>query len=175
MGLTPCGWLLVFLTVHFLTNFSDRMKIMQVFVFMAVVLLAGAMLPVQAGLNHKMGNAIASPEYASFISFLIGTVGLLGYLLFIKQDLGVISQSINAPWYSWAAGLLGAFYVTTIIIMTPRLGVALTFALIVTGQMLLSVMLDHFGLLGMQVRAINWGKVMGIVCLIVGVIIIRKS
>ena len=148
---------------------------MQTFMFMAVVLLAGAMLPVQAGFNHKMGRAIASPEYASFISFFIGTIGLFVYLLFIKQDLGTVSQSISAPWYTWVAGILGAFYVTTIIIMTPRLGVALTFGLIVTGQMLLSILLDHFGLLGMPVRPINWLKVIGITCLIIGVIVLRKS
>jgi len=151
------------------------MKPMQLLLFMGVALIAGAMLPVQAGLNHKMGRALASPEYASFISFAVGTVGLLVYLLVTRQNLNTIQQAFTVPWYVWLAGLLGAFYVTVVILMAPRLGVALTFGLLVGGQMISSLILDHFGLLGMAVKPINWGRVLGIVLLIAGVVIIRRS
>ena len=147
----------------------------QTILFIIIVLLAGAVLPLQVGLNHKMGKAIAGPEYASFISFLVGAIALMAYLVIIRQDLGTITQSTSQPWYVWLAGILGAFYVTTVIIMAPLLGIALTFGLIVTGQMLVSVLLDHFGLLGMQVRPINWSRILGMLFLIAGVIIIRKS
>ena len=142
---------------------------------MLIALLAGAVLPVQVGLNHKMGKAVASPEFASFISFFIGSVGLFVYLLVVKHDLSTITNSTSVDWYVWLAGLLGAFYVTSVIILAPKLGIALTFGLVVAGQMLLSIILDHFGLLGMQVKPINWGKILGISLLIAGVVIIRKS
>ena len=148
---------------------------MQTIIFMAVVLLAGAVLPIQVGLNHKMGRAVDGAEYASFISFVVGAVALLFYLMIIRQDLGTITQSLTQPWYVWLAGILGAFYVTTVIILAPRLGIALTFGLIVTGQMVLSLILDHFGLLGMQVKPFNWMKFLGVMCLIAGVIILRKQ
>ncbi len=148
---------------------------MQVIIFMIIVFAAGAMLPVQVGLNHKMGRAVVGPEYASFISFLVGSVVLFFYLLVIKQDLTTITQAGTVSWYVWLAGALGAFYVTTVIIMAPKLGVALTFSLVVAGQMVFSLLLDHFGLLGMQVKQINWMKVLGVLLLVGGVIIIRKS
>jgi len=148
---------------------------MQSLLFMLIVFLAGAMLPMQAGLNHKMGKALASPEYASFISFGVGTLALFIYLLFIKQDLTTFGNLVQIPWYVWLAGIMGAFYVTTVLIMAPRLGIALTFGLVVAGQMVLSLFMDHFGLLGMPVKALNWPRIAGALLLIAGVVIIRKS
>ena len=70
--------------------------------------------------------------------------------------------------------MLGAFYVTSVIILVPKIGVALTFGLVVAGQLGLSLMLDHYGLLGLPVHAINWQRLVGVLLIIVGVVLIRK-
>ena len=86
----------------------------------------------------------------------------------------VITSAKTAPWYLWLGGLLGAYYVSTVIVIMPRLGVALTFGLIIAGQMFVSLILDHFGWLGVPVKPISWGKVAGALLLIAGVVVIRK-
>jgi transporter family-2 protein len=78
-----------------------------------------------------------------------------------------------SPWV-WTAGLLGAFYVAVVIILAPKLGTALTFSLIVAGQMIISLIFDHYGLLGLSIKQINWQRFLGVVCLILGVLLIRK-
>jgi len=131
-------------------------------IWLLTALVAGMMAPVQAGFNGKMGRAIGDPVYAALISFFVGTVGLLAYGLFLRMD------------FMWLAGFLGAFYVTSVIILTPRLGATLTFSLVVAGQLLMAVALDHYGLLGVPVQTISWLRILGIALITAGVVLIRK-
>ena len=142
------------------------------FIFIAIV--AGAVLPVQAGLNAKMGKAIGDPVYAALISFVVGSVGLFIYTLVTKVDWYEIGNAKSLHWSIWTAGILGAFYVVSVIFLAPRLGTALTFGLIVAGQLGTSLILDHFGSLGLPIHTINWPRVLGIVLIITGVILIRN-
>lgn len=145
-----------------------------IFFFIILAVTSGAMLPVQAGLNTKMGKAVGDPVYAAFISFVVGSFGLLMYSLITKVDLTQISNAWSVAPSVWLAGLLGAFYVAAVVVLVPKIGAALTFGLVVTGQMVLSLILDHFGLLGLSVHAINWQRLAGIALLIGGVLLIRN-
>lgn len=148
------------------------MKLIYAYVIVAII--AGALLPVQAGLNAKMGKAVGDPIFAALISFVIGSIGLIVYGLFTKMDFSQISNAGSVDWTVWIAGLLGAFYVSAIIILVPKIGAALTFGLIVTGQLGISLTLDHFGLLGLPVHIINWQRIVGILFIVGGVLLIRN-
>jgi transporter family-2 protein len=141
---------------------------------MLLALLAGLVLPVQAGLNVQLGKAVQQPIFAAFASFLVGTIALLVYLVVLKFDFSTMANLRSVSPAVWLAGILGAFYVAAVIVLAPRLGTALTFSLIVAGQMLLSLVLDHYGLLGMPVKQVSWQRFLGMTFLIVGVLMIRK-
>jgi len=143
--------------------------------FILLAIISGAMLPIQAALNGKVGRAVGDPVYAALISFIVGSIGLLAYVLLSKTALYSITETRDLPWTVWLAGILGAFYVACIIILAPRIGVALTFALVVTGQLGISLVMDHFGLIGVPVREINLYKVMGILLIIAGAVMIRGN
>jgi transporter family-2 protein len=146
---------------------------MNKIVWLIVALVAGSFLPIQAGLNNKMGKAIGNPVYASFISFLVGAIAIGIYILFNRQ--AVSWPALKAvPFYVWLAGLLGAFYVTAVILAFPRIGPALTFGLLVAGQMIVSLLLDHFKILVAEAHPINIWRVLGMLLIVGGVIIIRK-
>lgn len=147
---------------------------MQQVLLILVAILAGMFLPLQASLNAKMGAVVQNPLLGSLISFLVGTLGLLVYILMSRVPLTNLFQAKSAPGLVWIAGLLGAFYVTAIILLVPRLGVALTFGLVIAGQMFVNILFDHFGLLGTPVHPISWMRSLGVVLLIAGVLIIRK-
>jgi len=148
------------------------MKLQFFYILLAIV--AGAVLPLQAGLNVQLGKSVNQPIFAAFASFLIGSLGLLVYLLILKFDFSTVSQTRTVSPWVWIAGILGAFYVAAVIILAPRLGTALTFSLVVTGQMIISLILDHYGLLGLPVKHINWQRLVGVAFLITGVLLIRK-
>lgn len=138
-----------------------------------LALTSGAFLPVQAGLNTKLGKSIDSPMHASLVSFIVGAFVVLLFVSFTKQPVSWSGIKTVSP-YVWMAGTLGAFYVTVIILAFPRIGPALTFGLVVTGQMIISVVLDHFNILVAQQHSINFRRIIGIILIIAGVIIVRK-
>ncbi|MEL6304843.1 MAG: DMT family transporter [Bacteroidota bacterium] len=148
------------------------MKAQLLFILLAIV--AGAVLPLQAGLNVQLGKSVHQPIFAAFASFLIGTLGLLVYLFILKFDFSTVSQSKSLSPVVWTAGVLGAFYVAAVIILAPRLGTALTFVLVVAGQMTVSLVLDHYGLLGLPIKQINWQRLLGVAFLVAGVLCIQK-
>lgn len=100
-------------------------------------LIAGALLQLQASINAKLGKAGSSAIHASMISFLIGAATVSIYILLTKQSVSWTGIK-SAPAYAWLGGLLGAFYVTVVIMAFPKLSPALTFGLVVAGQMFLS-------------------------------------
>lgn len=138
-----------------------------------VAFLSGAFLPIQAGLNYRLGKAIDNTVYAAMLSFIVGAFSVACYILFTKQPVswGGIK---SVPGYVWFGGVLGAFYVTAIILSFPKIGPALTFGLVVLGQMIISILLDHFNILVTQQHSINGWRVLGIIFIITGVFIIRK-
>lgn len=142
--------------------------------FLMLAFVAGMSAPLQAVMNTRMGRSLGDPFYAALISFAVGTMGLFAYGLISRMEFATIRQTSDIHWTIWCAGLLGAFYVTTTIILTPRLGAALTFCLVVAGQLSLAVILDHFGSFGIQIQPFNWQRLLGITLISIGVLLIRK-
>jgi len=141
--------------------------------WIALAFLSGAFLPIKAGLNEKLGKAAESPVYASMLSFVIGTIGLFTYIILTNQTISWAGVRA-APAQVWLGGLLGAFYVTVIILAFPKLGPGLTFGLVVAGQMIISILLEHFNILVAQQNSISLMKLFGVLLVVAGVIIIRK-
>lgn len=142
--------------------------------WIVLVLLAGALLPVQAGMNTRMGRVLDSPAWASLVSFGVGLVAMVLYVGVTRQGLATAALG-QVPGYSWIAGALGAFYVTTVVIAFPKLGAPLTFGLIVAGQLMMSLLLEHFDVLVHARHAITWQRLLGLLLIVGGVVLIRRA
>ena len=145
------------------------------YILMFSTLFIGAILPVQAVLNTKLGKQTGGPLISSLLSFLVGLIGLIIINLVANytalSNMKLLSVS---PWYVWMGGLLGAIYVSIIIFVNQQQGVALTFALVVAGQIFISLLIDHFGLLGSVVRPVSIPKIIGALLIIAGLVLIKK-
>jgi bacterial/archaeal transporter family-2 protein len=144
------------------------------YLYLLIALLAGAMMPTQAATNNKMATVVGSPILAALISFVVGTIALFAYALLSGENLSALASAKDAPPIAWVGGLLGAFFVTAAVTLVPRLGVAMTFSLIIAGQMIVTLIIDHFGLLGVPVKEISIARVGGILLITAGVILIRR-
>ena len=140
---------------------------------MIAVVLAGGATALQAPTNAKMMGAVGSPVNAAFVSFAVGTaaLGILAVILQTKPDM---AAARNLPWYAWVGGLYGAIFVVAAAWGVPRLGVALTITLMVAGQLLISLILDHFGAFGAPQQPINLGRLAGVALVIGGVLMVRR-
>lgn len=142
--------------------------------FIILAIVAGMMMPTQAAINNKLAGHVGSPILSAFISFVIGTIALFFYILATGIPLGNLISAKNASIVAWTGGILGAFFVAATITLVPRLGVALTFSLVIAGQMLVTLVIDHYGLLGVPVKEISIPRVLGVTLITIGVILIRK-
>jgi transporter family-2 protein len=145
------------------------------YVMMFLTLLAGAAMPVQAILNTRLGRQIGGPMMGSLMSFFVGLIGLL--ILNIAINVSAVTQikpSTTSPWYLWLGGLLGAIFVACITWVNQKQGMALTFALVVSGQIFISLLMDHYGLLGAVVRTITAERIIGAVLIIAGLLLVKK-
>ena len=147
----------------------------QNWIFLLLALLAGTLMPTQAAVNNRLSTFVEHPVLAVLISFMIGTLALIAYTVVSGIPLSTSIASVkNAPLIAWTGGLIGALYLTCVVFLIPRLGVALTFSLIIAGQMLITIFIDHLGFLGVPVHPINWQRLVGTVLIILGVILVRR-
>lgn len=146
---------------------------MKLYLWFILVLFSGALLPIQAGLNTKLARALESPVYASLISFAVGTFVLFVYVIITKQHI-FLAGFKTVPLYAWLGGALGAIYVTVIILAFPNIGPALTFSLIIAGQLLVALILEHYHILVAEQHSINIWRTLGFLLIMGGVVLIRK-
>jgi transporter family-2 protein len=142
--------------------------------FLLLALAAGVLLPVQAGLNAQLRSALGSPVAAALVSFLVGTAGLAAVALLLRTPLPLgRAWAATTPW-QWSGGLIGAVYVLAAIVLAPRLGAATLIAAVVAGQMMTSLVLDQYGLVGFPVHSLNPVRVLGAALVIAGVVLIQR-
>jgi transporter family-2 protein len=136
---------------------------------------AGMVLPLQAGINTQLADWLHSPARAAFVSFLVGALVLLAAAILVLKPLPSWGRIGHAPWWVWLGGALGAFYVVCTIVSAPRLGAATLIALVVAGQGLASLAVDHFGWVGFEPRHVSAGRVIGMALVGAGVALVRVS
>ena len=142
------------------------------FIFLAIA--AGMAMPTQAVVNSKLAVSIDSPILAAFVSFAVGTLGLFVYILLTGVPLSNLASAREVPPVAWIGGFLGAFFVSVMVVIVPRIGVALAFSLAIAGQMLVTLIIDHFALLGVAEKPVNAMRVLGAALITVGVVLIRR-
>jgi transporter family-2 protein len=145
----------------------------MIWFYLLFAVAAGAMLPVQFGVNAQLSHWVGSPIRAAFVSFLVGTVALLILSAFVQKPMPSLARLGDVPWWVWVGGLLGAFYVAGSIVTAPKLGAVTLAAAIIFGQMLASVLVDQFGWVGFEEHHASPGRLIGVLLVAVGVVLVR--
>jgi bacterial/archaeal transporter family-2 protein len=138
-----------------------------------IVALAGVSFVFQQAVNSSLRVEISSPWWAGFVSYLGGTLAMLLAALALGEPLSLAAIRATSVM-SWTGGIFGAIYIGTSILMLPKLGAASVIALLIAGQMIGSIVFDHFGLLGVPVQPVNATRILGVLMLVGGVVLIRQ-
>ena len=137
-------------------------------------MMAGAFVAVQAPINAELARGLGSTLAAAAISFLAGTLALALLTLVVSRTQGIaIGWREPEPWLFVVGGLLGAVYVTTNIVLIPRIGAAALIAFLITGQLIAGMVVDRIGFLGVAVREITLGRFAGGCLLLIGAVMVR--
>jgi bacterial/archaeal transporter family-2 protein len=138
------------------------------------VFVAGGMVALQAPTNAMLAKAGGSPVLAALISFAVGTAALAVVWLGTANR-PAVSSFAGLPWFAWIGGLYGAVFVAVAAFAAPRIGLASLITIGIAGQIVMALILDHFGALGLERAPINLGRLLGALLVIAGVVLVRRS
>ena len=139
------------------------------------VILIGLIGGVAVGIQTPLAGVIGQRVGATASSFIIHLSGMiLSGVLLVMRGVEKVRDWHTLPWYMLGAGIFGVILFQTINITLPRLGSTMMIALIITGQLVTGVVIDHFGLLGVAARHIDISRVIGIVALLIGGYLIAR-
>jgi transporter family-2 protein len=141
----------------------------------AVVLTAavGGLIALQAPINSMLGKAVGTWQAAT-VSFAIGTVVLVVIAL-IAGGFGEIGEARHLSWYYLTGGLLGAAYVTSVLVTVRTLGAGGVTAATIAGQLTMAVVVDQLGILGVAKHPFTTARAAGIVLLGVGTYLVVRD
>jgi transporter family-2 protein len=135
-----------------------------------LALVAGALIPVQAAANATLSRSLqGNVAFSALILFAVAALTTLAALALSRAPLPPLAGLRAAPWWAYIGGAIVATYVLTITFLAPRLGVGSAIALIVTGQIVAALLIDHFGLLRSNVVPVTPVRLLGGLLMVAGV------
>lgn len=136
--------------------------------YLLMALVAGAATSLQVPVNSTLRTHLAHPLQATLVSFAVGTVLSLICCLLLGSPPPTILVLSRIPWWAWCGGVLGTLYVGSSIVLSPEIGVAAMLSMVIAGQMLMSLVIDHYGLAQAPIYAITPQRVVGAVLVALG-------
>jgi transporter family-2 protein len=143
-----------------------------------IVVMIGAAVPVQAGLNALMARHAGHPLLGGITNTIVATLVLLAFISLFRlfaplTDPARTDTLANAPWWVWCGGILGATFVFSALFFAPRMGAAAYVSASIVGTMTASLLIDHYGLLAFEARPIEAMRIVGAVLVVVGMALIQ--
>lgn len=147
----------------------------MIFGFVILAIVIGTLMPFQAGLNAELTRFLKNPYLGAFVSLSVGAL-IMSLMILVSSGFGELKRLTSVPPHLFLGGLLGAIFVGSSLFFIPRMGATAMVVAFITGQLLGSVLLDHFGLMGLTPNPITITRIIGIILLFAGVfLVIRKS
>jgi transporter family-2 protein len=142
--------------------------------YLLLAFAIGCLIPLQAAINNQLKSHLdGSTLLASFVSFAVGTIALGMVAAFTGQRWQSLSHLGEARAWQLSGGVLGALFVFGTTLLVPRIGAAKMVALIIAGQVLVSLLMDHHGWVGLATREITPLRTAGAVLVIAGVLLVN--
>ena len=142
-------------------------------ILILIVIFLGTLGPIQTGVNSTLSNYLSHPSQAAFISFLGGVIIFFIILIFLRPSIPDLVSLKKAPFWSFTGGLMGACIVFGAIMIAPKIGAATYVSTFITGTIIMSLILDHFGLMAFETKPIDLWKLFGVSLVLSGMIIVN--
>jgi bacterial/archaeal transporter family-2 protein len=139
-----------------------------------LALVAGVSVVIQQVLNANLRGELNSAVWSGFISYFVGVLCMAVLAVVLREPLPPAGVVARIPWWAWSGGLFGAIFIALSILVAQQLGAAALIALLVAGQMIASIIIDHFGWLGLAQKPIDLARLIGVGLLVAGVLLIRR-
>ena len=137
----------------------------------SLALVAGLAGSIQVAVMGRFGERIGSFE-ALAANLIFSSILAVTVLLVLRQSLAGFGDALRSPWWYWVGGGgMGVIVVLSITVVTPRIGAAATIGLLIAGQLAMGVVIDTYGLFGVEKVALSWPRIIGVLLLAAGAVL----
>ncbi|HEY9731023.1 MAG TPA: DMT family transporter [Drouetiella sp.] len=143
-------------------------------IYFLLAIAAGCTSTLQFGINSQL-KLLVGPLWTVAVSLTVSVIGTVLVLICARAPFPDKAVLASAPPWMWTGGICGIVFVLAGAVLAPKLGASTYTAALIAGQILFSVLLDHFGVLGFPKHAVNLERLIGIVLLAAGVLLVRRS
>ncbi|MBA8903166.1 DMT family transporter [Phyllobacterium sp. P30BS-XVII] len=146
---------------------------MQSLAFLVAALISGSLVPFQAGANAALGRALGHPLWATMVSLMISAICVVPVMMALRVSAPTIANLTVQPKWIWIGGVAGVIYITAALLFAPKLGAAGFMTAVIAGQILASMAIDYFGVVGFTARPISGLRLVGALLVVAGVLIMQ--
>lgn len=147
----------------------------KLFWLILFAVLSGGVMSIQSTINASLGQHLKTPFQAVLVNFSVGLLVLIVLVLIImNKHLPEVKVLSNIPWYLFFGGVLGVIVVSSVVWLTPQIGITNYMAGAIIGQLIVSAFIDHFGIMNVPVQHISWERGLGILLLLSGMYFVQK-
>ncbi|AZB41035.1 DMT family transporter [Bacillus sp. FJAT-42376] len=142
---------------------------MKKIIFYLAALLSGMALTIEGAIYGELGKVIGKLE-SSFYNFAAGSILLFILVLFFGK--GDLNKTFKVPKWYLLGGLFCVIYLTALIFGIPEVGVGISMIAVIAGQMMASIIIEHFGWLGSVRRRITNKRISAIIIMMIALFFI---
>ncbi|RDL49896.1 hypothetical protein BLJAPNOD_01006 [Ensifer sp. M14] len=136
---------------------------------------AGAVVPFQAGANAMLGRLIGHPLWATVVSLSISLALIVPLMIALRVPMPTPAETLKGPWWIWIGGAAGVIYITAALLLAPKLGAASFIVAVIAGQMAVSIVIDHYGLMGFPEKPVSVARLIGVGLIAAGMVITQLA
>ena len=137
-------------------------------------LVAGAANPFQSGTNAALKTQLTQPLWATLWVYATGLLGVLLVQAIVRQPLPSGSQASSAPWWAWTGGLISILATFAGLMLAQKLGSGIFTGISITASIVVSIAVDHFGLLGVKQHSASPLRITGGALMVLGIWMVSK-
>jgi len=147
---------------------------MTKYMFVFAALLIGGFLSIQGSINAQISSFLKHPLQASLTNFVVGTIVLILLNIILRTTMPTFNELKTIPWYLFLGGVIGAMFVTSVVLLIPKIGVTTMLAASIAGQLIVATVIDHFGYFNVTVHPVSLSRIAGIIMLVLGIFLIQR-
>ncbi|MGQ7288313.1 DMT family transporter [Vreelandella venusta] len=139
----------------------------------AVAVIAGALVPFQAGSNAELGRALGHPLWATLVSLVVSMLVVIPIMIVMQVSPPALGTIRHIPAWAWLGGVAGVIYISSALVLVPRVGATNFIVCVIAGQLITSLLLDYHGWLNLPVREVSIGRLAGVTLVLVGMVTVQ--
>ncbi len=138
-----------------------------------IALLSGGANPIQSAAHGQLNKQLQQPVWAGVVVYAVGLLAMLIVQAFVREPLP-FGQAGQVSWWAWTGGLISIASTLAALLLVQKLGSGIFTSISVTASLIVSVLLDKYGVLGMKQHPASPGRMAGVALLIAGLWLVSR-